>query len=226
MEALGSYIKENMIKVVVITLLLFLYVGSFIYISTKIIKTEKGSENETNVLAKEDLKEETNTETSVKEIVVDVKGSVKKPGVYKIKENSRVTDAIDAAGGLSKNANTRFINLSKLLSDGDVVVIYSNEEIEDVKKEDKIVVETPCICEEVKNDACYKEETANTNGKININTATINELMTLTGIGESKAKLIIEYRTQNGNFKDIKDIMKVKGISETLFSKFKENITI
>lgn len=226
MEALGSYIKENMIKVVVITLLLFLYVGSFIYISTKIIKTEKESENETNVLAKEDLKEETNTETSVKEIVVDVKGSVKKPGVYKIKENSRVTDAIDAAGGLSKNANTRFINLSKLLSDGDVVVIYSNEEIEDAKKEDKIVVETPCICEEVKNDACYKEETTNTNGKININTATINELMTLTGIGESKAKLIIEYRTQNGNFKDIKDIMKVKGISETLFSKFKENITI
>lgn len=226
MEALGSYIKENMIKVVVITLLLFLYVGSFIYISTKIIKTEKGSENETNVLAKEDLKEETNTETSVKEIVVDVKGSVKKPGVYKIKENSRVTDAIDAAGGLSKNANTRFINLSKLLSDGDVVVIYSNEEIEDAKKEDKIVVETPCICEEVKNDACYKEETTNTNGKININTATINELITLTGIGESKAKLIIEYRTQNGNFKDIKDIMKVKGISETLFSKFKENITI
>lgn len=226
MEALGSYIKENMIKVIVITLLLFLYVGSFIYISTKIIKTEKGSENETNVLAKEDLKEETNTETSVKEIVVDVKGSVKKPGVYKIKENSRVTDAIDAAGGLSKNANTRFINLSKLLSDGDVVVIYSNEEIEDAKKEDKIVVETPCICEEVKNDACYKEETTNTNGKININTATINELMTLTGIGESKAKLIIEYRTQNGNFKDIKDIMKVKGISETLFSKFKENITI
>lgn len=226
MEALGSYIKENMIKVVVITLLLFLYVGSFIYISTKIIKTEKGSENETNVLAKEDLKEETNTETSVKEIVVDVKGSVKKPGVYKIKENSRVTDAIDAAGGLSKNANTRFINLSKLLSDGDVVVIYSNEEIEDAKKEDKIVVETPCICEEVKNDACYKEETTNTNGKININTATINELMTLIGIGESKAKLIIEYRTQNGNFKDIKDIMKVKGISETLFSKFKENITI
>ena len=226
MEALGSYIKENMIKVLVITLLLFLYMGSFIYISTKIIKTEKGSENETNVLAKEDLKEETNTETSVKEIVVDVKGSVKKPGVYKIKENSRVTDAIDAAGGLSKNANTRFINLSKLLSDGDVVVIYSNEEIEDAKKEDKIVVETPCICEEVKNDACYKEETTNTNRKININTATINELMTLTGIGESKAKLIIEYRTQNGNFKDIKDIMKVKGISETLFSKFKENITI
>ena len=151
---------------------------------------------------------------------------LKRKGVYKIKENSRVTDAIEAAGGLAKNANTRFINLSKLLHDGDVVVIYSNEEIEEARKKETIVVETPCVCEEVKNDACYKEETKDTNGKVNINTATITELMTLTGIGESKAKLIIEYRIKNGNFKDIKDIMKVKGISETLFSKFKENITI
>lgn len=225
METLNNYIKENMFKVIIITLLLFLYVGSFIYISTKIIKTESKSEDKVDILAKED-KEEAKEEVNTNEIVVDVKGSVKKPGVYKIKENSRVTDAIEASGGLAKNANTRFINLSKLLHDGDVVVIYSNEEIEQAKKQETIVVETPCVCEEVKNDACYKEETKDTNGKVNINTATLTELMTLTGIGESKAKLIIEYRTKNGNFKDIKDIMKVKGISETLFSKFKENITI
>lgn len=225
METLGNYIKENMFKVIIITLLLFLYVGSFIYISTKIIKTESKPEDKVDILAKED-KEEEKEETNTNEIVVDIKGSVKKPGVYKIKENSRVTDAIEAAGGLVKNANTRFINLSKLLHDGDVVVIYSNEEIEEARKKETIVVETPCVCEEVKNDACYKEETKDTNGKVNINTATITELMTLTGIGESKAKLIIEYRIKNGNFKDIKDIMKVKGISETLFSKFKENITI
>lgn len=225
METLGNYIKENMFKVIIITLLLFLYVGSFIYISTKIIKTESKPEDKVDMLAKED-KEEEKEETNTNEIVVDIKGSVKKPGVYKIKENSRVTDAIEAAGGLTKNANTRFINLSKLLHDGDVVVIYSNEEIEEARKKETIVVETPCVCEEVKNDACYKEETKDTNGKVNINTATITELMTLTGIGESKAKLIIEYRIKNGNFKDIKDIMKVKGISETLFSKFKENITI
>lgn len=222
METLGNYIKENMVKVVVITILLFLYVGSFVYISTKIIKTEKDSKEEVSIIEeeKEEVKEENNF------IVVDIKGSVNKPGVYKIKENARVNDAIEASGGLSKNANTRFINLSKLLKDGDVVVIYSNEEIENAKKEEKIVVETPCVCEEVKNDACYKEEIKDNNNKININTATINELMNLDGIGEAKAKLIIEYRTKNGNFKDIKDIMKVKGISETLYSKFKENITI
>lgn len=225
METLGNYLKENMIKVVIITVLLFLYVGSFIYISSKIIKTENETKDEINMITKEETEEQSESNNE-NEIVVDVKGSVMKPGVYKIKENSRVTDAIAASGGLAKNANTRFINLSKILKDGDVVVIYSNEEIEKAKKQETIVVETPCICEEVKNDACYKEDNKNTNGKININTASLTELMTLTGIGESKAKLIIEYRTQNGNFKDIKDIMKVKGISETLYSKFKENITV
>ncbi len=228
MEALGNYIKENMMKVIIITVLLFLYIGSFIYISSKIIKTDNIDNNEEDkikTITKNEPKEN-KEENTIEGIMVDVKGSVSKPGVYKIKKDSRVTDAIDAAGGLTKNANTRFINLSKLLSDGDVVVIYSNEEIENAKKEEKIVVETPCVCEEVKNDACYKEENKEVNGKININTANLTELMTLDGIGESKAKLIIEYRTQNGNFKDIKDIMKVKGISEALFSKIKENITI
>lgn len=225
MEALGNYIKENIIKVIVITILLFLYVGSFIYISSKIIKTDNSEEDKINAIVKEETKENIEEET-IEGIMVDVKGSVNKPGVYKIKKNSRVTDAIEASGGLAKNANTRFINLSKRLKDGDVVVIYSNEEIENAKKEEKIVVETPCVCEEIKNDACYKEDSQEINKKVNINIANLLELMTLDGIGESKAKLIIEYRTQNGDFKDIKDIMKVKGISETLFSKIKENITI
>ncbi len=225
MEALGNYIKENIIKVIVITILLFLYVGSFIYISSKIIKTDNSEEDKINSIVKDETKESIEEET-IEGIMVDVKGSVNKPGVYKIKKDSRVTDAIEASGGLAKNANTRFINLSKLLKDGDVVVIYSNEEIENAKKEEKIVVETPCVCEEIKNDACYKEDSQEINKKVNINIANLSELMTLDGIGESKAKLIIEYRTQNGNFKDIKDIMKVKGISETLFSKIKENITI
>ncbi len=225
MEALGNYIKENIIKVIVITILLFLYVGSFIYISSKIIKTDNSEEDKINSIVKDETKESIEEET-IKGIMVDVKGSVNKPGVYKIKKDSRVTDAIEASGGLAKNANTRFINLSKRLKDGDVIVIYSNEEIENAKKEEKIVVETPCVCEEIKNDACYKEDSQEINIKVNINIANLSELMTLDGIGESKAKLIIEYRTQNGNFKDIKDIMKVKGISETLFSKIKENITI
>ncbi len=158
-------------------------------------------------------------------IFVDVKGSVKKPNVYKLQKGARTIDAINASGGLAKNANTRFINLSKELKDGDAIVIYSNDEIKKAQKQNTIYVETPCICEEVKNDACYQENNIS-NTKININTSTKEELMTLSGIGESKANAIIEYRTNNGNFNVIEDVMKVSGISETIFNKIKENITV
>ncbi len=158
-------------------------------------------------------------------IYVDIKGSIKNPGVYKLKSDSRVVDAIEASGGILENANTRFINLSKALKDGDVIVVYSNEEIQNAREEEKIVIETPCVCEEVKNDACYKEE-INESGKININTASIDELKTLSGIGDAKAKAIIDYREKNGMFKNIEEIKNITGISETIYEKIKNNIVI
>lgn len=158
-------------------------------------------------------------------IYVDLKGAIEAPNVYKLEKGSRTIDLINEAGGLLNNANTRFINLSKELKDGDAIVIYTNEEIEEAKKSNIIYVETPCVCEEVKNDACYNENN-NNDSKININTATLEELMTLSGIGEAKAKSIIEYRETNGKFNNIEDIINVQGISETIFNKIKENITI
>ena len=221
-EKLKSIKDKSLIGIFIIVVLISGYIATFIYFSNKIYKNKEAQKNnEISIL------EEPSKDTEYKEIKVDIKGSVKKPGVYTLKENSRTNDAIIASGGLLKNANTRFINLSKILNDGDVIVVYSNEEIKKAQKEERIVVETPCVCEEVKNDSCYKEDKeTETTSKININTASINELIKLTGIGESKAKLIKEYRTKNGKFKDIKEIMNIKGISETLFSKIKENITI
>src|SRR5574344_1280569 len=118
------------------------------------------------------------------------------------KEISKIYIDIKDSGGLKKGYNTRFINLSKVLEDGDVIVIYSNQEIENEKKSNIIYVDSPCVCEEVKNDACYKEEN-NENNLININTATKEKLMTLSGIGDAKAQNIIDYRTNNGNFNSI-----------------------
>ena len=221
-DKIKNITSKNVIGIFAIVILITGYIAIFIYFSNKI--DTKNKEQNTSEIS---IIEEEPKETEKKEIKVDIKGSVKKPGVYTLKENSRTNDAIIASGGLLKNANTRFINLSKVLNDGDVIVVYSNEEIKKAQKEERIVVETPCVCEEVKNDSCYKKDEENkTTSKININTATMNELTKLNGIGESKAKLIIEYRTKNGKFKDIKDIMNIKGISETLFSKIKENITV
>ena len=179
--------------------------------------------------------------TSTGTIYVDIKGNVLNPGVYTLDSGSRVIDVVTQAGGFIEGANTRFINLSKVLNDGDVIVIYSNAEIEEAKKSKIIYVETPCICEEVKNDACITQNVEveepnipdnavipedNNNGKININTATSEELQTLSGIGESKAQAIIDYRNTNGPFNSIEEIVNVSGISENLFAKIKEDITV
>ncbi len=208
-------------KLIIPTIILLIYVAGFTYLYNLIDYKKIDNKKEALKIEEETIKSS--------QIYVDVKGYVNKPGVYKLDSNSRVIDAIKTSGGLKKDANTRFINLSKVLNDGDVIVIYSNSEIKKAKKQDVIYVETPCVCEEVKNDACYKDnslnETNKTN-KININNASLEELKTLSGIGEAKAKSIIEYRTKNGNFKSIEDLLNVSGISETIYAKIKENITV
>ena len=166
-------------------------------------------------------------------IVVEVKGSVKVPGVYEVKKGSRVSDLIHEAGGLLDNADTSIINLSKELEDEMVVVIYNDEEINEMKKGSTSVkyIERHCVCPILENDACIEEVISNNSidnktGLVSLNTGTIEELMTLPGIGESKAKLIIKYRDENGGFKKIEDIMNVKGIGESMFEKIKSYIML
>ena len=190
---------------------------------------------------KKDKKEETEVVIKKKEkqasseiyFKVDIKGQVNNPGIYSLKEGSRVIDVIEASGGLTENANTTVINLSKKIEDEMVIIIYSNEEVNNfakTKEVEKQVIDN-CIKKDensLQNDACINQsnEQSNTdNNLININTATQEELMTLPGIGESKAKDIITYRSENA-FTSIEDIKNVPGIGESLFAKIKENITV
>ena len=209
-------------KLIFPTIMILIYVAGFVYLIT-IIKHIDNKEVKNNTITKENIVEEKD-----EYIYVDVKGSVKTPGVYKLNNNSRVIDAIDASGGITSSANTRYINLSKILEDGDVVMVYSDKEIKNAQKENIVYIETPCVCEEVKNDACItsNDENNNSNGKVNINYATFDELKTLNGIGDAKAKAIIEYRLKNGNFKTIDELKNVNGISESIYAKIKENITV
>ena len=157
---------------------------------------------------------------------VDVKGSVKKPGVYEFKENDRVIDAIKMAGGLKKNANTDNINLSEKLKGEMVIYVYSDSE---VKKGTKALsCDTICQTKVIEVNNCVPDVTTKVinNELININTASITELQTLTGIGESKAKNIIDYRETNGSFKKVEEIKNISGIGDALFEKIKDKITV
>lgn len=195
---------------------------------------------------------------------VDIKGEVKKPGVYKIESDKRIIDVINEAGGLTKNADTSLINLSKKVYDEMNIKIYSKTEVKNakdaVKKEPEVIeiikeIEKECVCPVVdnicdnKNDALIKEdnstivekeENSTVNEKeesidnkkeennyklVNINTATKEELMSISGIGESKANSIIEYRNKN-KFSKIDDILNVSGIGESVFEKIREYITV
>ncbi len=167
-------------------------------------------------------------------IKVEIKGAISKPGVYQLKSNSRVQDLVDVSGGLNNNADISIINLSKKLEDEMVVIIYNKEEIKEMVKGNTSIkyIEKECICPMLENDGCFdnyitnEESIINDTGKISLNTATIEELLTLPGIGETKAKSIIKYREEVGSFKNIEEIMNIKGIGKTTFEKFKDYLTL
>ncbi len=170
-------------------------------------------------------------ENIAKEIMVDVKGFVVNPGIYKLKEESRVIDAINAAGGVLEGADTSVLNLSKKLKDEMVIIVYSSYQVENFKKvkEEEQQIQDGCIngVNEVENDACIEEKSEEKESTlVSINTATLEELMTLEGIGEAKAKSIIAYREEHGPYQAIEDLLNVSGIGESLLAKIKENITL
>lgn len=171
--------------------------------------------------------------TNKNTIKVEVKGAVVKEGVYELDANSRVEDAITKSGGLTDKADVSIINLSKKLEDEDVIFVYTKEEVEEMRQGSTSVkyIERECVCPKVDNAACIdniisdSESVINKSGKVSLNTATLEELLTIPNIGESKAKLIMEYR-QKTPFTKIEDIMNIKGIGNGIFEKIKDYITI
>ncbi|CCZ57625.1 comEA protein [Clostridium sp. CAG:762] len=165
---------------------------------------------------------------------VDIKGEVNNPGVYQLSEESRVIDVINSAGGLTDKANTTLINLSKKIKDEMVIIIYSNEEVSNSKKDRTITktIEKECVCPDIKNDSCLNSPSNTSNieeenqvskieNKISLKSCTLEELKTVPGLGETKAKSILDYKNQYG-FNTVEDLLKVKGIGTTVYEKIKD----
>lgn len=215
-----NFLKKYLYLLIVLIILLSLMLY-FIFNKEEVKEEIESLEEVANVTEKINVIEEN------KKIKIDIKGAVKNPGVYELNDNTRVIDAINVSGGLTAKADTSSINLSKVLKDEMVIVIYTKDEILKAKEEnvkiEYVEIEKECVCPKLPNDACISDTSKN--DLISINTASLELLTTLDGIGEAKAKLIIEYR-KNKKFEDTKEIMNVSGIGESLYEKIKDKITI
>ncbi len=207
-------------------ILILIVTTSIVYINIR--PKEKPKIKEEKIALKKEKKE--TKEEAIEEYKVDIKGEVINPGIYTLKKYSRIIDCIELAGGLTENANTTVLNLSKKITDEMVIIVYSNAEVAEFKKTKELEkqVQDSCIQkneDSLKNDACIDDDSSNTS-LISINIATEDELSSLSGIGPSKAKQIVEYRTTNGPFKTIEDIKQVPGIGDSIFAQIKDYITI
>ncbi|MDM5339024.1 helix-hairpin-helix domain-containing protein [Fictibacillus enclensis] len=147
-------------------------------------------------------------------IMLDIKGAVVRPGVYEMKEGDRVIDAVEKAGGFTKNAEQRSVNLSGKVKDE--MLLYILEKGEEAT--------VPAAADTLGNGA--GQETDSGQAAVNINTANDQELQTITGIGPSKAKAIITFREENGGFKTVDDLLNVPGIGEKSLENMRAQVTV
>ena len=153
-------------------------------------------------------------------VIVHVCGAVCNPGVYRLEIESRVIDAVMVAGGMTEEADSEYINLAGKICDGDKVRVPTKAETEEVQRVGKQI---DIITSSNANTSGLQEVSGD---KININTADVEHLCTLPGIGKTRAESIITYRKECGGFSTIEDIMNVSGIKEHSFQKIKEYITV
>ena len=212
MEELIEKIKEY--KIIVICVSLGLVLGGFFLLKPVAQTPAKESNLQSEVIAvpkdSTDEKEDGNQKEEVVEqdlITVDVKGAVKTPGIYDLPVGSRVNDAVQKAGGLTDNADSKSLNLAQKISDEALVYVPTKEE--------------------VANQESYSNATGNKESKkVNLNKASLEELKQVKGLGAKRAQDIIDHRESNGNFKSVDELKKVSGIGAKTIEKLKEYVTV
>lgn len=185
------------IVIVAISIIIVATIGIYIFKQTQ--------ENEKNYYETEENME--TKEKNINQITIHITGEVNNPGIVMLDEGARIVDALEAAGGETQNADINKLNLAYVLDDGEKLYIPGKNE------EEK---------EYITRGNGNQTETA----KVNINTAQIEELSTLPGIGEATANKIIEYRKENGKFEKIEDIKNVAGIGDSKFQNIKEMLKV
>ena len=229
-----KFIRKNVIKITFF--IVFIFVISIVTIKINLKNNEVYASNEKELIYRNNITSEEKEENKEEIFFVDIKGQVLNPGVYKVYENTRVIDVINMAGGLLDNSDTSKINLAKKVKDEMVIIIYNKEEIKkneikevkiDYSFNDALINDKDVLTNDnkISNSNTSNSNISKENKLVNINTCTKEELLTLSGIGESKANAIISYREENGGFKTIEDLLNVSGIGNSIYEKIKNYIT-
>lgn len=184
--------KKTVFKIIILAIIL---------ISSLIIKCT--AKPNTKVIADDNKNKDVKTEKLEDNIIIDISGEIKNPGLYKMKGKVRLYEIIDKAGGLKEEANINSINQARYVKDGEKIIIPSSRNSQGVDK----------------------ESISNENNLVNINTASKEELLKLPGIGEVTAEKIINYR-DNNNFTKIEDLKNVNGIGTATYNKLKDLICV
>ena len=210
-------------KIIIIILLIILAGGFFYYVYTKddnilenTLEGDISNQIQKNAVNAENTNEDTNSK-----IVVHISGAVNKEGIVELEENSRVADAIEKAEGVKEDADMSKVNLAFVLEDGMKVYIPS---VNEKSSNEQIELVTKDIGTEEANNVSSTQNKKQ--AKVNINTATQNELENLPGIGPSTASKILQYRKENGKFNSIDEIKEVSGIGESKYNKIKDLIVV
>lgn len=219
-------------KIIAITLIILVAIAYY-YLYLKDSTEEISNQNlEINNIQESNQTNEIEKENK-KTIIIHVSGAVNIEGVVELDSGSRIANAIEKAGGVKENADMTDINLAYPLEDGMKIHIPTKEETERNKSNENTLTES--YVTSASGGINSKEDAKSTQGsskstvsnvKVNINTATQEELDTLPGIGPSIASKIIDYREQNGKFNRIEEIKEVSGIGDAKYEKIKDSITI
>jgi len=230
--------KEKCLKITGITVILIIALTIFLTNSlTKdnnvtVIDTSSSATITSEVENEKESEIELETKLEVVEefIIIDIEGAVKIQGVVRLPAGSRVNDAVNVAGGLTADANTRNVNLAARLTDGDKVYIPKHGETDNQNNNSApagiITNSVNGGSQSASNGGNSSNTGITADGKVNINTATSEQLQTLSGVGPVTAQKIIEYRETVGAYSRIEDIMRVSGIGTRTFENLKNKITV
>ena len=207
--------KQKLVVVIclfIIIILVFFILYKFFYTEDEEMFIENETESQEN-----EIEENENSKIGIlddkKTVTVHVVGEVNTPGVVTLEEGSRIIDAINAAGGKTEDADLSKINLAYIIEDGIQIYVPS-------------ITETTSLSEESEKEIKYITDGPGEDVIVNINTANIEKLQTLPGIGESIAQKIIDYRNENGKFKAIEELKNVSGIGESKYNNIKDKISV